>query len=474
MNAVFRLLLACLLGFCLCMASCTHEHGYEQQGGLRLSVDTLSFDTIFSAVGSTTARVKIYNPHKQKLMISDLGLKSRGNSGFRLSVDGISAHSFSNVELPARDSLYLFVEITAERQQVAEPVLIEDAVFFTTNGHHQEIVLIAYAQDALVWRGKRLMQDTVLKADLPILIYDSLVIDAGVVLDINPGVHLHFHDQAAVLVYGSIRAKGEAENPIIFRGDRLDNLFVDFPYEFYPGQWYGIYLDQESYGNEFDWVQIRGAYYGIIADSSSLDRSKLEINHSVLFNMVYSNLYSIHSFIRVNNTLLANSGSYTVLLLGGDAEFTHCTIANYQRLVHRDGPAVALANYLGEENAAPIYYPLHKAEFNNSIIYGSQADELGFGIVEESAHAFYFRHCLMKNSAELASEYAEYCLYNEDPLFFNTGTGYLYDFRIDSLSAAIDRGLPEMALNFPYDLAGNSRISDAAPDLGAYEWLKED
>ncbi len=404
------------------------------------------------------------------MLISKIGLKTQGNSGFRLSVDGLSSLSYSEVELPPRDSLYLFVEITATLQGVADPVLIEDAVYFVTNGHQQEIVLQAYAQDALIWKGKRIEQDTVLKAELPYLIYDSLVIDPGVVLNIDPGVRLHFHDEASMVVYGSIKAKGNVDNPVIFRGDRLDKLFVDFPYEYYPGQWYGIYLDKESYGNEFDWVEIRGAYYGIIADSSSLEQRKLEISNSQIFNMVYSNLYCIHSNVRVYNSLLANSGSYTLLLLGGDIEFIHCTIANYQRLVNRDGPALALANFLGEEGKPPVYYPLNKADFINSIIYGSQLDELGLGIAEESAHAFFFRNCLIRNSAELAAEYAEACIYNEDPVFISIGKEYIYDFRIDTLSAAIDRGLESYALTIPFDLDGNSRTTDLAPDLGAYEW----
>lgn len=474
MNLVSRLLMPGLLSLLLAAAACTRDHGFEQEGMLRLPTDTLSFDTIFSSIGSTTARIKIYNPYKQKLLITDIGLKTQGNSGFRLSVDGISSSTFSDVELLPQDSLYLFVEITAGLQGLATPVLIEDAIYFVTNGHHQEIVLQAYAQDALIWRGKRIVQDTLLQAQLPYLIYDSLVIDPGVVLSIDPGVRLHFHDQAALVAYGSIKARGDADNPVIFRGDRLDKLFVDFPYEYYPGQWYGIYLDKESYGNEFDWVEIRGAYYGIIADSSSLEQRKLDISNSVIFNMVYSNLYSIHSNIRVNNSLLANSGSYTILVLGGDAEFVHCTIANYQRLVNRDGPTLALVNFLGEEGKAPVYYPLHKAHFINSIIYGSQSDELGLGIAEESAHAFFFRNCLIRNSAELRPDFTEACIYNEDPMFKNTGKDYLYNFRIDSLSAAIDRGLDSFALDLPFDLDGNSRTADIAPDLGAYEWKSTD
>ncbi|MDI9544351.1 MAG: hypothetical protein QM282_00565, partial [Bacteroidota bacterium] len=91
MNLMSRLLSSCLSVLFFFAVSCTREYGFEHQGMLRLSTDTLSFDTIFSNVGSTTARIKVYNPYKQKLLISEIGLKTRGNSGFRLSVDGLTS-----------------------------------------------------------------------------------------------------------------------------------------------------------------------------------------------------------------------------------------------------------------------------------------------------------------------------------------------------------------------------------------------
>jgi hypothetical protein len=44
-------------------------------------------------------------------------------------------------------------------------------------------------------------------------------------------------------------------------------------------------------------------------------------------------------------------------------------------------------------------------------------------------------------------------------------------FELDSLSPAIDAGLPVYSIEFPFDLNGNSRLDDDAPDLGSYEWI---
>jgi hypothetical protein len=56
---------------------------------------------------------------------------------------------------------------------------------------------------------------------------------------------------------------------------------------------------------------------------------------------------------------------------------------------------------------------------------------------------------------------------NEDPLFDSIPVVY----ELDSLSPAIDAGLPGHAVEFPFDLNGKSRLDDVAPDLGAYEWI---
>jgi hypothetical protein len=47
-------------------------------------------------------------------------------------------------------------------------------------------------------------------------------------------------------------------------------------------------------------------------------------------------------------------------------------------------------------------------------------------------------------------------------------------YELDSLSPAINSGLPAHATEFPLDLNGNSRLDDSAPDMGAYEWIGDD
>ena len=49
-----------------------------------------------------------------------------------------------------------------------------------------------------------------------------------------------------------------------------------------------------------------------------------------------------------------------------------------------------------------------------------------------------------------------------------------YDFNIKAESNAINHALYQDALLYPYDLNGNSRIADNAPDAGCYEYISEE
>lgn len=463
----YILVLGCLYG----MFSCTGTESVIKDGELRFSTDTLRFDTLFSTVGSTTAWLKIYNPNDKKIVVSSIYLREKEHSVFRFSVDAMQGDVFYDVEIKPKDSLYVFVELTAPWQNALEPVRLEDAIVFETQHDVRQIVLEAYSWDAIIWKAKRIQTDTLLQAERPYLIYDSLVIEEGATLRINPGVELYFHDMATVLSYGSLQARGTAQDPIVFRGDRLDMAFTDFPYDYYPGQWYGIYLAGNSYGNCLEHTIIRGAYYGIIADSSCLDRPKLHISRSEIFNMVYSCLYSIHSHLRVDNSLLANSGSYTLLLLGGDAEFVHCTIANYQSLVLREeAPALAMVNFTSSQDKKKYYYPLKKADFVNTIVYGSHVSELGFGLTEEVEAQLFFRNCLLRNQDVLPMELSRNVRYNQSPEFKSIGKDYRYDFHLNETSSAIALADSSYTRLYSMDLDGKERDLSVPAAIGAYAY----
>ena len=66
------------------------------------------------------------------------------------------------------------------------------------------------------------------------------MIPASSSLALSEGTTLYFHSKATLEVKGKIDARGTASRPVTFRGDRLDRMFADLPYDYLPGQWGGI------------------------------------------------------------------------------------------------------------------------------------------------------------------------------------------------------------------------------------------
>src|SRR3989338_1538255 len=108
-------------------------------GNLAFSADTLVFDTVFTTIGSTTKKLKIYNKDSKTLNIESIELEGGANSPFRINVDGLSGINFSNLEIEGKDSLFIFVEVTLDPNNQTNPLVIEDRIRFRTNGQDQYV-----------------------------------------------------------------------------------------------------------------------------------------------------------------------------------------------------------------------------------------------------------------------------------------------------------------------------------------------
>ena len=251
---------------------------------LAFSTDTVAFDTVFTTIGTSTRSFRIYNPNKKSLNISSIKLADAEHSGFHINVDGMSGDYFTDVEIRGKDSLYVFVEANIDPTNEDNPIFIVDSIVFLTNGVQQDVKLTAYGQDVIIKRGETLTADTRLTADRPYLIYDSLVVAPGATLQLDPGARLHFHNRASLLVQGRLQAEGTQEAPIQIRGDRLDRLFADLPYDNLGGQWGGIRFYPESVGNKIAHAYVRGMSSGIVLDSCATEEMRLEIANSRIRN----------------------------------------------------------------------------------------------------------------------------------------------------------------------------------------------
>ncbi len=442
---------------------------------LTLSTDTIQFDTIFTTIGTATQQTKVYNKNNQDLLLTSVRLAGGGDSPFYINVDGRSGTSFSNLEIAASDSLYLFIGANIDPLDEDNPILVYDSIVFNTAYNQQVIHLVAYGQDVVIYRNYEITADTTFTANRPYLVYDTLTVAANVTLTVEAGATIHFHDLATLQVHGTLLANGTLGNQIALRGDRLDNLFDNLPYDDLAGQWDGVRFYDTSFGNVLSHTYMRGSTNGITIDSTSYTPTKLTIANSIIHNASNNLVTSINASLDIYNSQLSNAGGAVLLLIGGTATIVHCTIANYYNYDYISSPILMMQNYLSDlSTGITTSYPMSVALYN-TIIYGTPTD-VQLNNYEDGSIQFdhLFDHCLLKSDGEDDEQFIS-TLWASDPQFRTTGEEYVFDYRLDSLSVARNAGNAEVAQIAPFDvdMLGNSRTINAQPDLGAYQWVGE-
>ena len=178
------------------------------------AADTLDLGLIFTDEPSATSRMVVYNPHSKGLNISHIAITGEAASRFRMNVDGMSGESFSDVEIRAKDSIFVFVETTLPEHAGNQPKEITASLDFTTNGVTRSVVLSATGQNVRRLSGVTFSESTSLTAERPYQIYDSIVVAPEATLTIPAGTTLHFHDKAMLIVRGRLVCEGTAEAPV--------------------------------------------------------------------------------------------------------------------------------------------------------------------------------------------------------------------------------------------------------------------
>jgi hypothetical protein len=472
--------LVILMIFSLGFSSCQDElFSTDPKYSLSFSTDTLTFDTVFTSIGSATSKIMVYNRNNTGLKINHIGIAGGSNSAFRINVDGsVNAdNQFDNIEIRANDSLYIFVAVTVNPGNPNSQVFIRDSLVFQTNGVHQNVKLEAFGQDIQKISGKRLSDNTILTDEKPYLIYDSLIVSEGKTLTLNPGCKIYFHNNANLIVYGNLKAVGTAEKPIILRGDRLDKIkfSTPFPYNNVSGQWGGVFLLWNKAYHVLRHVNINSGYVGIYFynnDRSTLpdlEISNCRIHNSLLYGLVVQN-----GNVTVTNSEISNSSSYSVYLNGGKHTFIQSTIANYfnnsnvQPASRDKKPAVMIMNL---NRIAPM-----ETLFQNCVISGSADNEFSLATRFLDQYKGTFKNCYIRTPKALdLTQFKDIRWSNKnDTIFKSIHYDYekntYFNFMLDSVSPA--RGIADktIANQYPLDLNGNNRLEDGTPDAGAYEW----
>ena len=498
MKYIYGLAILCCL---ILWSSCRNDfETVASSGNLEFSKDTIYLDTIFTNIGSSTYKLKVYNNSKDDIHIPSLRLGQGESSHYRLNVDGMPGKVFQDVQILAKDSIFIFVETTFDINNppnTSNEFLYTDQILFDTGGNQQKVELVTLVKDAIFLYPERYGDGTTetlilgsgensveipgffldddeltFTNEKPYVIYGFAAVAPNKTLKVEAGARVHFHYNSGILVAGSMKVMGtqsfdrEAmENEVIFQGDRLEPAFADV-----PGQWAYIRLTDGSTGNEFNHTTIKNAIIGIIVENSPVTLKNVQIYNNSNIGLLARTGTIYGENIAINN----NGQSSLALQLGGSYEFNHCTFANYWTNGFRNFPSVTIENLLKIEDEIFVS-DLIKADFTNCIIYGNDRIEFSLAKDNQAAFNFSFKNSLLRFEdprGEFATnplyDFSNTSLYsnvvfNTDPAFQNANKNNL---NIESGTSSAENiglnGVPP-----PMDLNGTTRGTQ--PDAGAYE-----
>lgn len=378
-----------ILTMLLCVA-CADDDSFSTSSGLQLdfSVDTLKMDTVFSRTPSSTYTFWVHNRNDEGIRLSSVRLKRGNQSGFRVNVDGsyldnANGSVVNDLEIRRKDSLLVFVELTTREIQRQEPVeIVDDLVFTLESGREQSVLLQAWTWDALKIYDPIISKDSVIESSTPLIIYGEMRVEEGAKLTIY-NTTLFFHDGAGMAVFGSL----QTEN-CLMRGDRLDRMFSYLPYDRVSGQWKGVILHDSSKDNVLINTEIRNPVNGLICESSILDTTsvKLRMEGCVVHNGQGVGVQTANSRVVFKDCQLSNMQLDCLMVIGGMAEISYCTLAQFYPFSGDRSAALHFTNQ----------YPLMALNCEGLIVTGYEEDVLKGEQAEGQAFDYHFSHCLLR------------------------------------------------------------------------------
>ena len=470
----------CLLALLLCvMTGCQDDDSFSTNVSniLSFSADTVKLDTVFSAVPTTTRTFWVHNESVDGIRCTNIRLERGNQSGFRVNVDGVylgseSGYQASEVEIRKGDSIRVFVELTSPVNGRNKPWLVEDnLLFLLESGVTQKVNLNAYSWDAIKYRNLHITNDTTLTGDRPIIVYGKLTVEEHATLTLAAGTTLYFHDGGGIDVYGRLCSQGEAGKEVILRGDRLDWMFDYLPYDLMSGLWDGIHFYETSYDNVMEFTDLHSSFNGIVCDSADVEKQKLTLKNMTVHNCQGKGLSTVNCKVTAENCQFTNTLYECVDILGGDVTMNHCTLAQFYPFDSNRRPAL---NYYSTATM-----PLLRMDCINSIVTGYPEDVV-MGATENENIPFNYRFIssiLRTPAVEDAEHIIDVIFENVEDTASVQGDKHFklvdintqhYDFHLDSLSPAINKG----SKDYPVSDDRDGKARDDQPDMGCFEESK--
>jgi len=138
-----------ILSLLYLITACDNKDEFNHDSNFRLafSKDSITFDTIFSGLPSTTKQLKIYNLSSETIQINEISLENGHN--YQLNINGINGNISKNVEIPSKDSLYIFIELNAVDLNQDAPRILDDYILFSFNSKVLKFKLKSWTQDII-------------------------------------------------------------------------------------------------------------------------------------------------------------------------------------------------------------------------------------------------------------------------------------------------------------------------------------
>lgn len=472
------------LGF---MSSCKKDKFLTSGGSIRYEVDTFMFDTVFTSQGSSTRILKIYNDENQPIKISSIKLEKGPQSRFYFNINGTSGYVINNVELGAKDSMYVFLGVNIDPTNVDEPFVVTDELITTLNGKNYDLPLYAYGQNAIY------IVDSVLNTqtwtnDKPYVIMQNALVDEGATLTIEAGTKIYVHADSRLYVLGSLFINGTHDAPVLFQGDRLDRLVFAGDYFGVPGEWGGLYFFPQSHSNVINYAVFANggastkfgesstvaATIQLDPDSTPRTVPKLTITNSKIYNSQGYGLLAFNSSFVAENCLFVECATENIACVqGGNYKIYDCTIATYgwKFLTHSDAPSMSLTNFLTIDQNNYTAAPLN-VDMQNTIVTGSLRNEIYVAKVDDYPATVNIKNSILKYTDGIESFVnITNSIQNEDPDFVekpsNAKLSYTeWDYRVKENSPAIGAGI--FIGSLPNDI--DDKLRNNPPTIGCYEF----
>ena len=497
-----KLIFLFFVGLAITVSSCRQDFVFEPSAGdLVFSKDIIYLDTVFTNIGSSTYTLKVYNRSSKDIKIPTIQLGKGLTSKYRMTVDGMTGENnriFHDVELLAKDSMYIFIETTAgigdanpsdflytdkiefdsgaNLQKVELVTLIQDAYFIFPNKQNgiTESIPIGFDEDGTVLEtnGRNLSHnhpdngdEFTFQTDKPYVVYGYASVPNGEILTIPAGARVHFHADSGLVVQqgGTLHIDGLSKE-VIFEGDRLEPDFSDV-----PGQWGTVYLRQGSTNHRIKNLTIKNAIIGLLVENNF--GTPMTIENTQIYDCSNVGLLGRAATIEGKNMVINTAGVASLACtLGGSYEFKHCTFNN--NWASSKQVAVTVDNYYKDANNDEVAFDLIKADFKNCIIFGSNQIELLVNKSTDTSKQFnkLFSKCQIKfnNTNNQFTNNPDYAFINDATEIIKNGIIDFQDISKNKLFIGADSASKNFGVDVgvTFDILGNPR--NGIFDLGAY------